>query len=157
MASPWWCPIPTSLVPHALSLAFEGNVPLSRRSGNVPRVFIACRLHYLAAAVPTACMHGRYGLCLGPLVTGMVCSPRLPKPQTHGGNGEVAAARQHQPEAKLHLVTLDSPQRAPCLPTAVVTPNLQALGVFNIAWFPPCRSKTETHAQLQCLSPTQPS
>ena len=40
---------------------------------------------------------------------------------------------------------------------SLVTPNLQALGVLNLAWFPPRRSKTETHTHLQCLSLAQPS
>ena len=153
-SSPWCCPIPVSLVPHALSLAFEGTVSLSRPSGNVSRVLVACRLHYLAAAVPTACMHGRYGLCLGPLVTG------------NGVLSEMTKAPDTSWRLRSHSCspTPDRSQAPPRTPRqstegtrSLVTPNLQALGVFNLAWFPPCRSKTETHTQLQCLSPAQPS
>ena len=69
----WHAASPMGLVPggasslpflyHMLGLSLRGTVSLRRHSGNVSRVFTACRLHYFAAAVPTACMHGHHGLC----------------------------------------------------------------------------------------------
>ena len=134
-SSPWCCRIPVSFVPRALSLAFEGTVPLSRPSGNVSRVLVACRLHSLAAAVPTACKHGRSGLCLWPLVTAQWWIHR-DDDRPRARSGAISGGRQHRcsPTAarkpKPDFVILGSPPRMSQLPPTTATPSLQALGLF---------------------------
>ena len=96
------------LVPHALGSACEGIMPLSRPSGNVSRVLVACRVHSLAAAVSTACKHGPSGLCLWPLVTAQWCIHRDDeKPRAHSSTSSGRAITQlladNSPQAQARL------------------------------------------------------